>query len=149
MIVNRVGAIIRRDGQHGETEILLLVYRYGNHLVYNIPGGKMDTNQTLADTLVRELNEELGVLTTVHQLVLLAETQKPNKTRTLHFLFDTTITTGTPTINPNETSAAKLAWVPLSSLTHIHLYPSVAQWLHPATPLTNKYIGEIPQPWVP
>ena len=41
--------------------LLLMQYRYGNTDVYNLPGGNVDKGETLSETVVRELMEELGV----------------------------------------------------------------------------------------
>lgn len=41
--------------------LLLMLYKYSNTDVYNLPGGNVDKGETLSETVVRELMEELGI----------------------------------------------------------------------------------------
>ncbi|MEY4541233.1 MAG: hypothetical protein RLZZ306_2990, partial [Bacteroidota bacterium] len=50
--------------------LLLMRYQYGNTDVYNLPGGNVDKGETITETVVRELMEELGIEVEVETMIL-------------------------------------------------------------------------------
>ena len=69
-------------------KVLLMRYRYGETDVYNLPGGNVDAGETLEQTLVRELQEELGIQISVGEMLLAGEVILPQqKTDVLPLLF--------------------------------------------------------------
>jgi len=52
----RISSAIIRNSKND-----ILVVRKHNSTFYMLPGGKIEINETLAETLIRELNEELGL----------------------------------------------------------------------------------------
>lgn len=136
----RPALLLRRAGT-----LLTLRYRYGTADVYGLPGGNPDPGETLAETLVRELREELGLTVRVGALVLAGEVIFPGKKAVLHGLFEGQIEAGEPVLNPAETSALEVVWLPLSQLPTFNLYPNVGAAL--LTPPPSGYLGRIDQPW--
>jgi 8-oxo-dGTP diphosphatase len=75
-------AIIERDGR-----FLMARRLKGTHLegLWEFPGGKVDPGETLEACLARELDEELGVGSTVHGLRWSTTHDYPGKRVELHF----------------------------------------------------------------
>jgi len=101
--------------------------------------------------LARELMEELGVEVEVGKMVSCGEViWQEVKKETLHMIFNAKITKGTPALNPEQTTALEMVWLPVSGLSAKHLYPNVgpqiAAFCHEA--LHSGHIGVIDQPYV-
>jgi ADP-ribose pyrophosphatase YjhB (NUDIX family) len=117
----RVGGIIT-----GPDGLLLMRYRHGGGDVYCIPGGGVDDGEWLDCALIREFQEELDVSVSVGPILALAQGgPMGNKVPTLHVIFSCTITGGIPHLNPEETSANEVCWIPLDELDGLVLYPDV------------------------
>ena len=102
--VEVVGGLIRDDAGR----YLITRRRAGTHLagLWEFPGGKCEANETLEQSLARELSEELGVVVAVGERVETVRWAYPEKTVVLHF-FRCTVTAGT--ITPLE--GQLMAWV--------------------------------------
>ena len=130
--------------------ILTMQYRYGEREVYNLPGGNLELGEYLNEALAREMQEELGIEVTVGELIAVGEVYVKEKNKqTLHLLFAGKVKVGTPTLNPKETSALAIRWLPIDELPKVNLYPSVAPTIQNFLEgnLSDKYIGRINQPW--
>ena len=124
---------------------LLLHYRYGGSNVYQLPGGNPDPGETLPQTLVRELREELAVAIEVGPLLLMGEVQRPGSPdAVLHCVFAGQIIGGVPVPQPGHTKALAAVWQPLARLPALHLYPNVGAFLAEAR---RGYVGKIEQVW--
>ncbi len=131
-------------------KVLLMRYRYGETDVYNLPGGNVDAGETLEQTLVRELEEELGIQISVGEMLLAGEVILPQqKTDVLHCVFTASIQSGVAILNPKETSALEIVWQPIAILPTLAMYPNVAESLQKV--LTDKssmkYVGKLNQTW--
>ncbi len=130
--------------------ILLMRYEYGSKTVFNLPGGNVDPGETLVQTLERELREELGIEIEVQPLLLSGEVILPQqKHDVLHCVFAATIIGGIPVLNPAETSALAVEWIPITDLHKLEMYPNVGVMLQDLL-FQNKsgvYVGKIPQQW--
>jgi len=125
------------------SHVLLLRYHYGGQDVFALPGGNPDTSETLPQTIVRELREELNIETEVGQMLMAGEVIAiPPKEDVLHCVFETKIVGGLPILNPNETTALEIVWKPISSLSALNLYPNVGHYI--ATSV-GGYLGKIEQ----
>lgn len=130
--------------------ILLMKYNYSGNNVFGLPGGNPDDGETLEAALIRELAEELGVKVQVGPLLFVGEVILPDKGKiTLHCIFSGEIMAGTPALNPIETTALSLEWLPLDQLSSINMYPNVGRYIDE---LQNKnrpdmYLGRIEQQW--
>jgi 8-oxo-dGTP diphosphatase len=131
-------------------KILLLRYEYNNVDVYNLPGGNYEEGETIAETLKRELMEELGVGITIGDLMFTAEIKKYNSEEsTLHLIFNCHIDYNEPVINEKETSAKEIVWWPIELLTEINMYPSLGKQIKSkiSKNITEIYLGRIKQTW--
>ena len=130
--------------------ILTMKYQYGGQDVYNLPGGNLELGEYLSEALAREMQEELGIEVTVGELIAVGEVfVKEKNKQTLHLLFSGEIKSGTPILNPKETSALAIRWLPIDELNSVNLYPNIAPTIQDylAGNLSNKYIGKIEQQW--
>ena len=143
----RPSALIWRHHTN-RTEILLMHYRYGETDVFALPGGNPDRGETLPETIIRELQEELGVSVVIGEMTFAGEMLLSERTDdVLHVVFAARNLQGEPILNPAETSALAVQWVSLNELNTLNLYPNVGkiiqQWLDSAIDL--GYIGRIEQ----
>lgn len=143
----RPSALIWRHNS-GQPEILLMRYCYGGQDVFALPGGNPDRNETLPETIIREINEELGVSVEVGEMILAGEmllTQRNDDV--LHIVFAAHNLEGEPILNPAETTALELVWKPTDELARLNLYPNIGQkiqeWFEGTEDL--GYVGRIEQ----
>ncbi len=132
-------------------KLLTMHYRYGNTDVYNLPGGNLEFGEKMAECLARELQEELQIETEVGEMICLADVFiKEKQKQTLHVIFRGIIISGTPTLNPNETTALAVHWLPLEDLASTFLYPAIGFDLVKAIKdeLPNPFLGRVIQPWL-
>ena len=130
--------------------LLLMRYEYGNAQVFNLPGGNTDPGETLVGTLERELREELGIEIEVGPMLLTGEVILPQqKTDVLHCVFIAQVIGGIPILNPSETSALEIKWIPLSEINQLEMYPNVGAELQDVIfqNQLGKYVGKINQKW--
>ncbi|MBF0610208.1 MAG: NUDIX domain-containing protein [Magnetococcales bacterium] len=121
MIIRPAALLVR------EERLLLMVYRYGDQERYNMPGGKLDEGEEIGACLQREWWEELGMKIRLGSLALVAETLVEER-QVLHLLFHAT-SEDEPCLNPVETHASSLLWLPLQKLSEAPLYPAVGEAL--------------------
>jgi mutator protein MutT len=104
-----VAAIIRREGR------ILITRRFDNvHLpgLWEFPGGKVESGETLQQALIREIREELGVEISVEEERFTIEHHYPTKSVELHF-FNCSIVSGEPRI----IAVADLRWATPAELS--------------------------------
>lgn len=129
-------------------QILLMRYRYGNTDVYNLAGGNVDKGETLSSTVVRELQEELGIDIELGDMLLTGDVIMPEgKEDVLHCVFKAKILKGKPVLNPQETSALEVLWKPIEELNQLDMYPNVGIELQKALNQGFEYIGKVRQEW--
>ncbi|CAG5011524.1 hypothetical protein DYBT9275_04967 [Dyadobacter sp. CECT 9275] len=142
----RPSAIIVKD-----QAILTLRYRYQSTDVFALPGGNPDPGETLQEALSRELTEELNIKAIAGTMVVCGEVIWREVSReTLHMVFATHITEGIPQINPEQTTALEIVWLPVSELHSRLLYPNfgkhIQQYLSNA--VLPGYVGVADQPYI-
>ena len=100
---------------------LITQRRGGSHLagLWEFPGGKLESGETAAAGLRRELEEELSAIFTVGALVETVRWEYPERTVTLHF-FDCRLESGT--IAPRESQA--MEWVEPARLADYDFPPA-------------------------
>lgn len=134
-----------------DNKILLLKYNYNGQDVFGLPGGNPDDGETLAQTLVRELQEELNLIVEVDKLALIGEVILAEKKKsTLHCVFWGRIIGGSPETNPVHTTAAGYVWLDADELDNVSMYPNVGRYIKDLIQkgnLSDSYIGLIHQQW--
>ena len=143
----RPSALIWRQ-QNNQTEVLLMRYCYGGRDVFALPGGNPNRGEILTETIIREIREELGISVDLGEMILAGEmllTQRNDDV--LHVVFAARHINGEPALNPAETTALDLVWLPVSDLNTLNLYPNIGAriqpWFNSATYL--GYVGRIEQ----
>jgi 8-oxo-dGTP diphosphatase len=119
-----VGAVVVRD------DCLLLVRRGHGPAAgeWSVPGGRVETGETLAEAVVREVAEETGLDVVCDELVGWVERIDAEH----HFvIFDFGATpVGPADVEPRAgDDAAEAAWVPLSDLASLRLVDGLAEFL--------------------
>jgi len=111
-----VAAIIRRDDQ-------ILITKRPDHVhlagLWEFPGGKVESGESLEAALHREIREELGVEITVDREFFSVAHEYPDKSVHLHF-FDCTILRG----EPQPLEVADLRWVKTGELVDFEFPPA-------------------------
>ena len=104
------GAAIVRDGQ------LLLVQRKKPPEAgcWSLPGGKVDYREKVADAIVREIREELGVAIVLERFLGLVETPDVDQQHWVSPVYLARLTGGEP-INREPDKHAAIAWRPLTA----------------------------------
>ncbi len=143
----RPSALIWRLNDN-QTEVLLMRYVYGGQDVYALPGGNCDRGETLPETVIRELKEELDITVDIGEMILAGEMLLTERSDdVLHVVFAARNLQGEPALNPAETTALELVWVPVVGVDQLNLYPNIGAKLQPwftsATYL--GYVGRIEQ----
>ena len=144
MLIRPSGVVVR--DQH----VLVMCYQYGARERFNLPGGNLEAGEELAACLMREFAEELDLEITVGDLLFCAETVAVQR-HVLHLVFYVATTAGIPCLNPAQTRAVRLQWVPVDSLATAPLYPGLAPdlaaWLMGNRPAGSGYLGRLQQEW--
>jgi 8-oxo-dGTP diphosphatase len=108
-------AVIERDGAYLVTKRPSGVHLAG---LWEFPGGKCDTGETLADCLSREIREELGCEIEVGREVFATSHAYPERLVVLHFFACTLLGQPTPLLGQ------ELRWVPRSTLATLDFPPA-------------------------
>lgn len=130
--------------------LLLMRYHYGNTDIYNLPGGNVDKGEIITETIVRELMEELGIEVEVGEMILCGDViMAEEKEDVLHCVFEGKIIAGKPILNPKETSALAVIWIPLVDLHNLEMYPNIGAELQQffLKGESINYMGKIGQKW--
>lgn len=137
----RPSVAINREGK-----ILLMKYIYGGVEVFNLPGGNAEELESIAETVRRELIEEMNLEIEVGELILVGETHQELKNNSvLHLVFNATVTKGEPKLNPEHTSALEIVWMDIDKISSLNMYPNVGKVLNKK--IDQPYIGTINQNW--
>jgi 8-oxo-dGTP diphosphatase len=131
--------------------LLTMRYVYGDKEVFALPGGNPDPNECLTTTLARELMEEMGISVEIGELAVCGEVLWADLKRdTLHMVYLSRIIGGIPELNPNETTAVEIVWLPVSVIDQTLLYPNVGKHIQAYLNSGNRspYVGVIDQPYL-
>ena len=119
-----VGAIVVEDGR-------LLLIRRGRGAAkgaWSLPGGRVETGETLAEAVVRELREETGLEAVCDRFVGWVERISPE----YHFVildFEVDLLSAEGAVAGDD--AADLAWVPVEAVAELAgLVDGLAEFLH-------------------
>jgi 8-oxo-dGTP diphosphatase len=116
----RVGAIVMSD-----EGILLVQHRKADQTYWLLPGGGLEAGETIFACAKREVLEETGLSVVPDRVVLLCESIAPSGGRHILNLFVTARLEGGDITPPVDDVISAVAWVPLSKLNELTLYPAV------------------------
>jgi mutator protein MutT len=119
VIIDVVAAIIRRDSH------ILITQRFNDvHLpgLWEFPGGKVESNESLHAALGREILEELGVKIRIDDELFTVVHDYPTKSVRLHF-FNCSVIDG----DPQPVDVADMRWVCAAELDQFDFPPADAE----------------------
>lgn len=128
---------MRRDDR-----VLLVASRYPNHAnaLWNLPGGRQEAGELLAQTAIRELREETGLSGTIRDLCYVSESYD-GQTHFINtaFAVDADGEPERPHIEGDHVVEA--AWVPVASLAQRIAVPVVREPLLAFLEREQRYAG--------
>ena len=136
----RPSAVIINEGK-----ILTLKYDYLNGVIYAIPGGNLEFGEDIKDALKRELTEEIGIESSFGEVWAIAETFHKEE-NTIHFIFKCNTLSNEPVLNPEETTAQDIVWLPIDKLDNYVLYPNIGSFINKESNNSPIFLGVINQP---
>jgi len=109
----------------GEGRVLLVQHRKEGRDYWLLPGGGVESGETLLDAARRELFEETGLHGQVGRMVLVCESIEPHAARhILHLAFAATVEPGQ--LHPGyDGRLVGAAWRPVEELATLPLFPAV------------------------
>ena len=111
--------------------VLLLFEKESNHEHYVLPGGKREENETLEETVIREVLEETSIVVTSPKLIETVTYTAGNTERVLH-IFDCTDVSGEPVLGESPEKEkmktdpnffAKPVWIPILETNGLEITP--------------------------
>jgi 8-oxo-dGTP diphosphatase len=122
----RVSAAFQRD-----QEVLCMRYIYGGREVFALPGGGVDQDVPLKETVLTEWKEELGVKVDIGGIIMVGEAPATKRRpQTLHIIFEALEIYGVPKVRPDNTRSLGISWVPIEELNKSAIYPDVGRQLY-------------------
>jgi 8-oxo-dGTP diphosphatase len=112
MIYHLATGLALADGR-----ILLVASSYANHVqpIWNLPGGRQQAGELLAETAVREVREETGLAARVRELAYVSESYDDGD----HFInvtFRIDVSGELRRNDDGEDHVTEVAWIPVSEL---------------------------------
>jgi 8-oxo-dGTP diphosphatase len=122
----RVGVLVWRDG-----EVLLVRHEKGGRSYWLVPGGGVDTGETMVAAAARELLEETGYTIDIGRLLLVCEAidPKPGGRHILNAIYSGTVVGGTLAVGMNDKSLREARWLPIQALSELEMYPPIGEEL--------------------
>lgn len=130
--------------------VLFLRYDYPGGSKFGLPGGNVDPFETFPVTVARECLEELGIDVEVGELIAVGQVHATDDySACLHLVFEGDIVGGIPQLQPDETTANDLVWVPVDKIAELNVYPAfndaILDFVH--TGKKGQYVGTLKQVW--
>lgn len=131
--------------------VLFLRYDYEGGSKFALPGGNVDSGETLPVTIARECEEELGIEVEVGEMIAVGQVHATTDyDACLHVLFEGDIVGGIPQLQSDETTANDLVWVPVDKMAELNIYPAlndaILDFVH--TGKKGQYAGTLKQIWL-
>lgn len=129
----RAGAIIIENNH-----ILLTIYNDPNRgIVYDLPAGGAEPNESITDTVIREAREEacvdveVGPLAFVYEYVPHLNFERFGKTHTLVMMFECKIINNTIPKFPEKPDSNQIdvKWLPISELHKVEIYANIGPYI--------------------
>lgn len=140
----RVSLIIINENQ----EILLVQHKKGDRYYWVLPGGRIEYGEDFATCAIREIKEETNLDIKFGNVVFLSEAIAPDRSRHIINIYATAKVVGGELRLGIEPMLADAAYMPISELAKITLYPPVADRILEAYKegfKTMQYLGNL---WV-
>jgi len=110
-----------RDG-----EVLLVRHEKGSRSYWLVPGGGVDTGETMVAAGAREVLEETGYSVEMGPLLLVCEAIDPNPAVAhRQCVYAGTVRGGTLTVGVDDKSLRDAQWHPVEALGELEMYPPI------------------------
>lgn len=119
----RVVAVIARQGR-----LLVVEHRKREQRYWVLPGGRLESGETLSAALKRELKEELALPAEVGPLLAVYETLAPER-HTINLAFRVEIGAAAPRIDVSDEVLASWRWMAVEELRRVDFRPPLAPTL--------------------
>lgn len=134
-----------------DDSIVLVRQRRSAAPYYLLPGGGVDSGETLADALVREVAEETGLQCRPVRPLFINDTISPTGDRHLvNITFLTEVRDGSILNRPSDRSIEAVEVIPVARITELDLRPAIASQIQDAFAhdftASAVYLGPI---WTP
>jgi 8-oxo-dGTP diphosphatase len=118
----RVGALIWRD-----EEVLLVRHEKAGRSYWLVPGGGVDTGETMVAAATRELLEETGYDVEIGRLLLVCEAidPTPGGRHIVNAVYAGTVHGGVLSVGVDDKSLRDAQWQPLEALNELEMYPPI------------------------
>ena len=131
--------------------VLFLRYDYPGGSKFGLPGGNVDSGETFPVTIARECEEELGIEVEVGEMIAMGQVHATTDyDACLHVIFEGEIVGGIPQLQPDETTANDLVWVPVDKMADLNIYPAlneaILDYVHSGK--KGQYVGTLTQIWL-
>ena len=101
-----------------DATVLLVASRYPNHAqpLWNLPGGRQESDETIGEALVREFREETGLKITVGELRYVSESKDASTdTHFTNFAF-IVAAEGEPSVSGADRHVVGYEWIPIAEV---------------------------------
>lgn len=121
----RVAGIIQMDGK-----IVVARHRAGSKTYHLLPGGGVEYRETLADALVREVQEETGLLVEPLDVLFINDTIDPEGTRhVVNVTFSCSVIAGMLADTPQDPRVEAVELVTIDDVLNLDFRPPFARQL--------------------
>lgn len=121
----RVAACIIKGGK-----VLLVEHVKNGRSYWLFPGGGVEDGEPLADALIREVAEEVGLRADVGPLLFASESVAPDRTRhVIHLTFLSTLVGGSTPTCGGDPRVVGARWAPPHELRGLTFFPNVGKAL--------------------
>jgi len=141
----RVAVALEEEGR-----LLLIRHQKAGKSYWLVPGGGVDYGESVRQAAIREMEEETGLLVQVGELVMVAESLAPDRSRhVVHLVFRGTrqggeVRLGQEAVRPGEEQRlAELKWVTPEELSGLVLHPPFAASLREALNGKTSFVDNL------
>lgn len=130
MLKRITGCVVRIILMKGNHLLLVQGRRTAEHNHWELPGGKVGSEETYFESARRELREETGIALAKARTLVILDREKPHRTIAgqpifwRHVLFQATDWYGPPTVPKNDDEITSVKWFHISQIPKLDEHTS-------------------------
>ncbi len=129
-----------------DERILLVKQRLNDARNWSLPGGTLETGETLEECMIREMREETGLLVAIEKLLYVCDRISENR-HVVHITFKLRRTGGNLQLGsepePFANPISAVTWVPVAELTQYGFSKCFRELVQADFPNSGQYMGGI------